>query len=93
MEPPPNNTRTLELDDGSKVEVVEGFSKVIEDGTQMIEYEIHYGEVRMIGRVPVGELKWLSGHPGETQEAFVEGLAKVVFENFHQMMRAAVADN
>ena len=37
MEPPPNNTRTLELDDGSKVEVVEGFSKVIEDGTQMIE--------------------------------------------------------
>ena len=75
MEPPPNNTRTLELDDGSKVEV-------------------DYGDDVMVACiVSIDELKRLSGQPGETQEAFVEGLAKVVFEDFHQMMRAAVADN
>ena len=94
MEPPPNNTRTLDLDDGSKVEVLEKFSKSLAGSESVIQLEVDYGDDVMVACiVSIDDLKRLSGHPGETQEAFVEGLAKVVFENFHQMMRAAVADN
>ena len=94
MEPPLNNTRTLDLDDGSTVEVVENFSKVIVGDESVIQLEVDYGDDVMVACiVSIDDLKRLSGQPGETQEAFVEGLAKVVFENFHQMMRAAVADN
>ncbi len=94
MEPPPNNTRTLDLDDGSKVEVLEKFSKSLAGSESVIQLEVDYGDDVMVAcLVSVAKLKRLSGQPGETQEAFVEGLAKVVFEDFHQMMRAAVADN
>ena len=94
MEPPLNNTRTLDLDDGSTVEVVENFSKVIVGDESVIQLEVDYGDDVMVACiVSIDDLKRLSGQPGETQEAFVEGLSKVVFENFQQMMRAAVADN
>ena len=94
MEPPTNNTRTLELDDGSRVEVVEKFSKSLAGDESVIQLEIDYGDDVMVACiVSVDELKRLSGQPGETQEAFVEGLTKVVFEDSHLMMRAAVADN
>ena len=94
MEPPPNNTRTLDLDDGSTVEVIEKFSKVLVGDESVIQLEVDYGDDVMVACiVSIDDLKRLSGQPGETQEAFVEGMAKVLFENFHQMMRAAVADN